>query len=89
MKILSAKQAQAAARALRRQGKSLPAMGRCTVLRKVGKAKGFGVLPRGVSAEVCREAIAGRDVVTVRIAGPKRKSKALAGRAARRRRRKA
>lgn len=85
MKILSTKQTLAVARALRRQHKSLPTMGRCTVLRKFGKAESFGMLPRGVAAEVCREAIAGRDVVTIRVTGPKRKSKALSGARSRRR----
>ncbi len=70
MKILTTKQTHAAARALRKQG-GLPAMSRCKILTKFsGKKLPFGELPRGVSVEVCREIVNGKDVVTARSTGP-------------------
>jgi hypothetical protein len=87
MKILTPTQARAALRALK--GRQLPSYYGCAVIRKTsGKRLPFGELPRGVSVEICREIINGKDVITARTTGPRRKrSRALAGRRSPRKRR--
>ncbi len=65
-KVLTAKQSQAFARA---HG-GLPS--HCKTVRKVGKSPAFGVLPRGVTVEVCRAISGGKDVLIARSFGPKR-----------------
>lgn len=71
MKSLSAKQAGAASRALRRAGLRMPAVGRCTTIRKTGKSKSFGALPGGVTVEICNT---GRGF-TAHSVGPKRRKR--------------
>ena len=65
MKLLTQKQVAAVARR-----NTLPRIGQCKIIRKVGKAAGFGTLPRGVTVEICRD----RRGVTANVMGPKRKA---------------
>lgn len=84
LKILTQKQTHAVARALRKQG-GLPELGRCKMIRKVGKSKPFGVLPVGVDVEICRYISDGKGVVTASVMGSRKKRKMLSGPKRRRR----